>query len=296
MKQNDFATEYKDFIRADVPDLWDRIEAKIDALGQEDNKKPEAEKPAETAEVKQTQQEETNVRPETKIRKFRWQPYAGIAVAAVLCLAVLIPAMTGARMSGSTASPQADSAPAAATSEAYATGGDVACEAAACAETNAETSGPRSNQEKDSMTYSHTLGVDSFGAMEEAEDGEMETAAAGDAVSETAESIEAGAEAETSGTAPGAGSGTILWDGREVTNDSLLIEVVPGTTKEDVEKLCEKYRMEIRYAYEDMEMYSLGLFSPVKDETELRELIEILEKEKMIKTVSPDALSYPDEE
>ena len=32
MQQNDFASEYKEMIRADVPDLWSRIEAKIDAL------------------------------------------------------------------------------------------------------------------------------------------------------------------------------------------------------------------------------------------------------------------------
>ncbi len=74
-----FEIEYRNYICADLPDLWDRIEAKLD--------EQEAAKKTNVTEFTKTEQA---VKPAHKKTKIRWQ-YFGAAAAAAVCLLVAIP-------------------------------------------------------------------------------------------------------------------------------------------------------------------------------------------------------------
>lgn len=86
-------SEYQNMIRAEVPDIWDKIEAKIDA-----------------------QEAQKKVVPFTK-KASRWKYYVIPAAAALLCVAIAVPVMLntgGGKNASPTAAPAADYAPAAA--------------------------------------------------------------------------------------------------------------------------------------------------------------------------------------
>ncbi len=115
-----FEKEYKEMIRAEVPDLWDRIVAKLDeqeaAKANADNninrevntdnivvfpkKEEKTEKSTGVSEV------ENGDKTEPKKRKFPWR-YLGMMAAAVLCVLIAIPVMQMMRRAGGNA-PAAD--------------------------------------------------------------------------------------------------------------------------------------------------------------------------------------------
>ena len=95
-------SEYQNMIRAEVPDIWDKIEAKIDAQ--------EAQKKIVTFKKKTS----------------KWKYYVVPAAAALICVAIAIPVITNSRMAN-------ESAPA--STQSTATGGAAAAmDQAACAE------------------------------------------------------------------------------------------------------------------------------------------------------------------
>ena len=143
--------EYTEKIRTNVPDLWGKIEAKLDEQDAAKKKTNVVEFPNSvtgaqndpinvTAQASQTLNKESikvvtenpytaaihdpvdnNVVPMKKKRKIPWQ-YFGVAVAAVLCIAVVIPLMNNMREMGSTMGPQ----PAAQSNSVAMGGGDSA--------------------------------------------------------------------------------------------------------------------------------------------------------------------------
>ena len=106
-------TEYKEAVRAEIPDLWGKIEAKLDAQDAENKKKNVVEFPktvtsAQNDNIKKAFAEtpvvsaEKKTEPVKRRKKIRWQ-YFGVAAAAALCLLVGIPAMSNMKNAASTA-------------------------------------------------------------------------------------------------------------------------------------------------------------------------------------------------
>lgn len=168
-------SEYQNMIRAEVPDIWNKIEAKIDA-----------------------QEAQKKVVPFTK-KASRWKYYVIPAAAALLCVAIAVPVMLnmgGGKNAATTAAPMADSAPAAADGAAesmavcdaeeeydYAEMTDNAVEE----ESESDVRGTSDNKDKNSF-YSANLGVDH--GMQEITAGAAESAAADDEAYED-DSVEA---------------------------------------------------------------------------------------------------------
>lgn len=106
-------TEYKEAVRAEIPDLWGKIEAKLDAQDAENKKKNVVEFPktvtgAQNDNIKKAFAEtpvvsaEKKTEPVKRRKKIRWQ-YFGVAAAAALCLLVGIPALNNMKKAASTA-------------------------------------------------------------------------------------------------------------------------------------------------------------------------------------------------
>ncbi len=168
-------SEYQNMIRAEVPDIWNKIEAKIDA-----------------------QEAQKKVVPFTR-KASRWKYYVIPAAAALLCVAIAVPVMLnmgGGKNAATTAAPMADSAPAAADGAAesmavcdaeeeydYAEMTDNAVEE----ESESDVRGTSDNKDKNSF-YSANLGVDH--GMQEITAGAAESAAADDEAYED-DSVEA---------------------------------------------------------------------------------------------------------
>ena len=138
-------SEYQNMIRAEVPDIWNKIEAKIDA-----------------------QEAQKKVVPFTK-KASRWKYYVIPAAAALLCVAIAVPVMLnmGGGKNAATTAPAADYAPAAADGAAESTAVCVAEEEydyaemtdnAVEAESEYDTRGTSDNKDKNSF-YSANLGV-----------------------------------------------------------------------------------------------------------------------------------------
>ena len=87
-------SEYQNMIRAEVPDIWDKIEAKIDA--QEAQKKI----------VPVTREAQSKIVP-IKKKSSRWKYYVIPAAAALLCVAIAVPVLFNAGKSGATATSNA---------------------------------------------------------------------------------------------------------------------------------------------------------------------------------------------
>ena len=168
-------SEYQNMIRAEVPDIWNKIEAKIDA-----------------------QEAQKKVVPFTR-KASRWKYYVIPAAAALLCVAIAVPVMLnmgGGKNAATSAAPMADSAPAAADGAAesmavcdaeeeydYAEMTDNAVEE----ESESDVRGTSDNKDKNSF-YSANLGVDH--GMQEITAGAAESAAADDEAYED-DSVEA---------------------------------------------------------------------------------------------------------
>ncbi len=168
-------SEYQNMIRAEVPDIWNKIEAKIDA-----------------------QEAQKKVVPFTR-KASRWKYYVIPAAAALLCVAIAVPVMLnmgGGKNAATSAAPMADSAPAAADGAAesmavcdaeeeydYAEMTDNAVEA----ESESDVRGTSDNKDKNSF-YSANLGVNH--GMQEITAGAAESAAADDEAYED-DSVEA---------------------------------------------------------------------------------------------------------
>lgn len=168
-------SEYQNMIRAEVPDIWNKIEAKIDA-----------------------QEAQKKVVPFTR-KASRWKYYVIPAAAALLCVAIAVPVMLnmgGGKNAATTAAPMADSAPAAADGAAesmavcdaeeeydYAEMTDNAVEE----ESESDVRGTSDNKDKNSF-YTANLGVDH--GMQEITAGAAESAAADDEAYED-DSVEA---------------------------------------------------------------------------------------------------------
>ncbi|MCR5250711.1 MAG: hypothetical protein K6E50_08915 [Lachnospiraceae bacterium] len=104
--EKDLQSEYQAMIRAELPDLWSRIESKIDAQ--------EAQGISRASDSNTEVKAETirEFRPEVKKKKtVRWQ-YIALPAAAVLLAAIILPMMSSVReMAGSTSmAPTADTA------------------------------------------------------------------------------------------------------------------------------------------------------------------------------------------
>lgn len=394
MRQNDFAGEYKEMIRADVPDLWARIEAKIDerestgnaevktdekestgnagakidereSIGNADRKIDERES-AGNAEVKTGERESIGngevtaaknddaksdvhreadpagktekgigglsavpekrtaevsraevPREQAKIRKFRWQPYAGIAAAAALCLMIAIPVMrlsnSGTTMATSTKADAGSEAPYSAEAPAEdsvmaAVAADTTAEEAAC-ETEApheSANGERGADAEQSVTLG---GFPSDHAAYAGGASEMNSTATDEAAGSTnegsssatitEEAITPGSEAAdddagTSSEAEAEQDGTLYYAGTEVSASTIIVSVVPGTSRDSLEKILERYHLSIGYDYSGMNMYALTLDPPVRDEAQLKELLEALKEEKCISDAEPDGIVHID--
>ena len=110
-------TEYKDLVRADLPDLWGRIEAKLDAQEKAAQTNvvefPKTVANAQNVQIDKKEQlqrifadpVENTVKTAEPVKKRKktipWQ-YFGVAAAAVLCLLVVIPAMSNMKQASST--------------------------------------------------------------------------------------------------------------------------------------------------------------------------------------------------
>jgi len=329
MRQNDFASEYIDMIRADVPDLWSRIEAKIDEKAEaakaettkeeatevtaevkpeavtEEKAKAGAATPVITAEPEQAQQS-------PKIRKFRWQPYAGVAAAAAICFLVAIPVLNGARNASTATSESMKAAePAAAADFASNDAAESSAQSEAATDSMAAAEAPEAEDldeilslaggektdrtaEQNATYSSNASGKEEFTAAMEAEESDNEAPAPGADVcdDDTAEAAGSGQGAAGDGGQDAVREGILLYGGSEVSNATILVSVVPGTAKEAVEKLAAKYGLSIRYDYDGTDMYALALDVPAKDEAELKELLAALCREKIIETAEPDGISH----
>ena len=93
-----FETEYRNYICADLPDLWDRIEAKLDE-----------QEAAKKTNVTEFAKPEKDVKPARKKTKIRWQ-YFGAAAAAAVCLMMAIPVIRNMQGAQTTAPQNADHA------------------------------------------------------------------------------------------------------------------------------------------------------------------------------------------
>ena len=91
-----FETEYRNYICADLPDLWDRIEAKLDE-----------QEAAKKTNVTEFAKPEKDVKPARKRAKIRWQ-YFGAAAAAAVCMLVAIPVIKNMQGAQTTAPQSAD--------------------------------------------------------------------------------------------------------------------------------------------------------------------------------------------
>ncbi len=114
-------TEYKEAVRAEIPDLWGKIEAKLDAQDAENKKKNVVEFPktvtgAQNDNIKKAFAEtpvvsaEKKTEPVKRRKKIRWQ-YFGVAAAAALCLLVGIPALNNMKKAASTAPAMSEATP-----------------------------------------------------------------------------------------------------------------------------------------------------------------------------------------
>ena len=152
--EKDLQTEYQAMIRAEVPDLWSRIESKIDA--QEAQKIREF--PAAVTESGSV------ILPVKKKKPIRWQ-YIALPAAAVLCAAIILPVMLHTKNMGA-----ATTAPAANYTSTVATAGEACDEAvaetAACAEeTDSMDSEAFYSDRKKDANQGATLNVDGNNAL-----------------------------------------------------------------------------------------------------------------------------------
>ena len=277
--------EYTEKIRTNVPDLWGKIEAKLDEQDAAKKKTNVVEFPNSvtgaqndpinvTAQASQTYNKEAikvvtenpytaaihdpvdnNVVPMKKKRKIPWQ-YFGVAVAAVLCIAVVIPLMNNMREMGSTMGPQpaaqsfsgaattggGDSAPNAVTETVCATADVQAAEAydtynGEKADVEGAAQDADSNYVADSAQMDETPGsqFESDYALDMAQE---ETAATSGGAAETAGAVRESAATEQEGAMK---DPTVTGDADMV----IWITVSEGTTEEQLAQLAKDLKKSI---------------------------------------------------
>ena len=275
--------EYTEKIRTNVPDLWGKIEAKLDEQDAAKKKTNVVEFPNAvtgaqndpinvTAQASQTYNKEAikvvtenpytaaihdpvdnNVVPMKKKRKIPWQ-YFGVAVAAVLCIAVVIPLMNNMREMGSTMGPQpaaqsnsvamggGDSAPNAVTETVCSTADVQAAEAydtynGEKADVEGAAQDADSNYVADSAQMDETPGSQSESdyALDMAQE---ETAATSGGAAETAGAVRESAATEQEGAMK---DPTVTGDADMV----IWITVSEGTTEEQLAQLAKDLKKSI---------------------------------------------------
>ncbi|MBR3308232.1 MAG: hypothetical protein IKI75_13405 [Lachnospiraceae bacterium] len=257
----DLEKEYREYVQASAPDIWDRIEQKLDA---------EAQAPAESRVIRK--------------KVFRWQRLV-LPIAAAACVAVAIPAlfmnreaanMTAAEPRGSYDAAAGDAAP-----KAKQMRSETVAE---CEEAEYDAAADEAASYKTDSSLSFTANYDTevqsalnSGAAMETEDFRG-AAAAGSSEAAAAESEEAYyEEAEEDEEACDA-------EGAEPGGSVLLISLKEGVSSKEIYKLAEKYSLEVVTTYEG---YGTCELKPTEEpgEKELQELIDKLAEEPGVLSV-----------
>ena len=279
--------EYTEKIRTNVPDLWGKIEAKLDEQDAAKKKTNVVEFPNSvtgaqndpinvTAQASQTYNKEAikvvtenpytaaihdpvdnNVVPMKKKRKIPWQ-YFGVAVAAVLCIAVVIPLMNNMREMGTSMGPQ----PAAQSNSVAMGGGDSAAMPAsetACSTETAEDvqeaeesyayKDAKGNMDGNAQYFADTDSMSNSTQADEVQSTQSEYTYVSDMAQEEAAAASGGA-AETAGAVrePAATEQEGAMKDPTVTGDAdmvIWITVSEGTTEEQLAQLAKDLKKSI---------------------------------------------------
>ncbi|MCR5209762.1 MAG: hypothetical protein K6C99_06100 [Lachnospiraceae bacterium] len=246
----DFASEYRKSVEMEIPDLWDRINAGIDAK----EKEKEDEKTAEST---------AEIRKFGSAKKPRRNPavYVMPAVAAVICIGVMIPLFMNGGMKN------------AATSQKY-EGADCAAEPMdqmAAEETENAVDGSAEIESVESIetdTKSHNK--DNSNRSFYSASSDIRSGAAG-AESECAGAVDEADPADVD-TVSTLGVLTFSRDDGKVEGvqifslRKILITVNDGTSEEDIVKLAKDNSESVRYCYKNDEGYLLVLDEAVEEE------------------------------
>lgn len=256
----DLEKEYREYVQASAPDIWDRIEQKLDA---------EAQAPAESRVIRK--------------KVFRWQRLV-LPIAAAACVAVAIPAlfmnreaanMTAAEPRGSYDAAAGDAAPKAKQMRSETV---AECEEA---EYDAEADEAASYKADNSLSFTANYdtevqsALNSGAAMETEDFRDAAAAGSSEAAAEAEEEYKEDAEEnDEAGDAEGAEPGGSV----------LLISLKEGVSDKEIYKLAEKYLLEVVTTYEG---YGTCELKPTEKlgEKELQELIDKLAEEPGVLSV-----------
>ena len=259
-------TEYKEQVRIDLPDLWGKIEEKLDAQAVQTNvtEFPKTVASAQNVEIDKTEKKEKlekifadepkaeirkeNVVPIKKKKSIPWH-YFGLAAAAVLCMLVVIPAMSNMRGASTTM----EKAPSATVQTANSSTGAAAMEAPAAAGDSAATTDMMAQTEsveeaEESISYTDDVTED-LAEVPQSENNKKENASysATDSNESVTQGDVRGAAAEECEDADGAAPGATAKD-TSVTDKCdilVLLAVSEGTTDEQLSQLMKDLKKSV---------------------------------------------------
>ncbi|SCY43073.1 hypothetical protein SAMN02910370_02546 [Lachnospiraceae bacterium XPB1003] len=287
-KEKDFTSEYRKSVEIEIPDLWDRINAGIDAREKEKQTEPVADI-VEFEAVKKSEKKTADSTAKKAAKKSRRNPsvYIMPAVAAVICIGIMIPLFMRGGMknpsdcSESTAPagaamPQAadDSMPMAANDDAG--GSAMKTEEAADAVESLDFAGLDGDD-------SNSVDTTNYGEKGGATLGHRNAVAGAEHFSYSQDGLP--------DTVDGIDSSTVFWEKPIYSNEEtesedmaiaslslVKITVKEGTSEDDIIKLAEDCPETVSICYETNDGYILVL-DRMLEEDELKKLCEDLKKE-----------------
>ncbi|MBR1471135.1 MAG: hypothetical protein IJ600_05780 [Lachnospiraceae bacterium] len=306
-----FETEYKEMIHAELPDLWGRIEAKIDAQEAEPEKRNDQKEQGQAADVSTMQGMAADQKPAV-IRKIRWRRYLPAIAAAALCIVIAIPAVRMTKLAQMEEDDMAQMAAAGygsmeETAEAFAEEENGADEAMADA---ADNMVPAAAQETEEAELKAGKGADiqnggiANNSVQVYIDGsDVKTEAAAEAVAATGsaqalqESVRENSEWDAVESRHGeSGHRNLIQleeNGRLYADNVVILSVKEDTPKAAMEGLAEEYGMTILYAYENFNMYAMQLEQGLTAE-EMKAFLKELEENEYVLLAEPDGIMQAD--
>ncbi len=264
-------TEYKEQVRIDLPDLWGKIEEKLDAQTVQTNvtEFPKTVASAQNVQIEnqinKTEKKEKlekifadepkaeirkdNVVPVKKKRNIPWH-YFGLAAAAVLCMLVVIPAMSNMRGASTTMENAPSASVQTAGNSTGATAMDAASEGAGDCVASEEMAEPTESVEEAEETFSYTDDVtEDLAEVPQNETDKRETAGNSatdntDSMIQTTEAESVSGESEDADGVPAAAPGGMVKDTGKC-DILVLMKVSEGTTEEQLSQLVKDLKKSV---------------------------------------------------
>lgn len=279
-KEKDFTSEYRKSVEIEIPDLWDRINAGIDARAKEKQTESVADI-VEFEAVKKSEKKTADSTAKKAAKKSRRNPsvYIMPAVAAVICIGIMIPlflrgGMKNASDCSESTAPAGDAMPMAANDDAG--GSAMKNEEAADAVESLDFAGLDGDDSNSAGTYNYReKGTATLGHRYEVAGAERSSYSQ-DGLPDTVDGID---------------SSTVFWEKPIYSNEEtesedmviaslslVKITVKEGTSEDDIIKLAEDCPETVSICYETNDGYILVL-DRMLEEDELKKLCEDLKKE-----------------